>query len=137
MGAEQFRTTAKGATASEAFGLARDQAAWEYGHGGYTGTIAEKSDFVEYQLPKGLTVEEFERLLGDIGDLNKPFPERTKWEEKHHAEQALLREKYEALSARDKDIISRAAEVYDDKWGPAVAVCPEPGVFVFMGLASS
>jgi hypothetical protein len=45
MGAYTFIDTGKGKTAKEAFLAARDSAAWEHGHGGYTGTIAEKHDF--------------------------------------------------------------------------------------------
>jgi hypothetical protein len=46
MGAEEFMTMAVGKTAQEAFLIARDEAAHECGHGGYTGTIAEKDTFV-------------------------------------------------------------------------------------------
>jgi len=52
MGACDFCTTAKGKTAREAFRTAVDQARYEYGHGGYTGTIAEKDKFVMIPLPK-------------------------------------------------------------------------------------
>lgn len=47
MGASTFYTRASGKTAKEAFQAARDNAFWERGHGGYTGTIAEKTSFVE------------------------------------------------------------------------------------------
>lgn len=46
MGASEFMTTAKGRTAEEAFRAAREDALYEYGHGGYTGSVGEKSDFV-------------------------------------------------------------------------------------------
>lgn len=45
MGACTFYQSAEGRTAQEAFKLAREEAAWEHGHGGYTGTIAEKDSF--------------------------------------------------------------------------------------------
>lgn len=45
MGAEQFSVVAEGNSAREAFRSAVEEAAYESGHGGYTGTIAEKSDF--------------------------------------------------------------------------------------------
>ncbi len=45
MGAEQFTCKARGKTAKEAFRAAVEEARYENGHGGYTGTIAEKSDF--------------------------------------------------------------------------------------------
>lgn len=46
MGANTFIVTSSGKTAREAFQAATAQARHEYGHRGYTGTIAEKHDFV-------------------------------------------------------------------------------------------
>ena len=46
MGAEVFESYAQGATAAEAFHNAVNEAQYLHGHGGYTGTIAEKSSFV-------------------------------------------------------------------------------------------
>lgn len=46
MGAEVFTTYAKGTTAKEAFDAAVEQAQYDYGHAGYTGTIAEKAGWV-------------------------------------------------------------------------------------------
>jgi len=42
MGAEVFYNRVKGTSASKAFNEERENACYEYGHGGYTGTIAEK-----------------------------------------------------------------------------------------------
>jgi hypothetical protein len=46
MGAAEFTVTASGKTAQEAFSNAIEEAHWESGHGGYSGTIAEKGSFV-------------------------------------------------------------------------------------------
>src|SRR5687767_876231 len=46
MGAEQFDTYASGQDVREAFNQAVADAQWNYGHAGYTGTIAEKGSFV-------------------------------------------------------------------------------------------
>jgi hypothetical protein len=49
MGAEQFTTTikvSKETTDHDAFVEARDGAKYENGHGGYTGSIAEKNNFI-------------------------------------------------------------------------------------------
>ena len=46
MGADTFTTSAKGRTAEEAFRAAREDACHWHGHGGYTGTIAEKDRLV-------------------------------------------------------------------------------------------
>lgn len=55
MGATTFRHLAKGSTAQEAFANAVSEARYERGHGGYTGTIAEKSSFIKIELPEGRT----------------------------------------------------------------------------------
>ena len=45
MGAQQFEDRVSAPTAKIAFSLAVDQARHEHGHGGYTGTIAEKHEY--------------------------------------------------------------------------------------------
>lgn len=45
MGAAEFMSWGKGTTPQKAFDSAREAALFEYGHGGYTGTIAEKQGF--------------------------------------------------------------------------------------------
>lgn len=43
MGANEFITTGAGETMTDAFQAAVDDARWQHGSGGYTGTIAEKA----------------------------------------------------------------------------------------------
>ncbi|MGW5267165.1 hypothetical protein ACWEQ4_00805 [Rhodococcus sp. NPDC003994] len=45
MGAVDFTASAAGKTVEEAFAAATEQARYDYGHAGYTGTIAEKHSF--------------------------------------------------------------------------------------------
>lgn len=45
MGASEFFNSASGKTVAEAFRNVTEDARYEYGHGGYTGTIAEKNDY--------------------------------------------------------------------------------------------
>lgn len=45
MGGEMFENKASAKTADEAFAKAREKALYDYGHSGYTGTIAEKQEF--------------------------------------------------------------------------------------------
>lgn len=59
MGAQDFTYTATGKTAQDAFDAATSSARHEEGHGGYTGTIAEKSSFKMVSLPEGKTVSAF------------------------------------------------------------------------------
>jgi len=53
MGATTFECEARGSTAQGAFDLAVKEAQHDYGHSGYTGTIAEKETFVQIPLPEG------------------------------------------------------------------------------------
>lgn len=46
MGAQEFQEIGVGTDVTAAFTAARDQALWEHGHGGYTGSLAEKDAFV-------------------------------------------------------------------------------------------
>ena len=59
MGAEQFRAEARGVGAEDAFFMAREQAFYDHGHSGYTGTIAEKSEYEIFDDLGGLSPEEF------------------------------------------------------------------------------
>ena len=68
MGAENFSYTAKGKTAKEAFAAARSQAQYDHGHSGYSGTIAEKSEFVMIDVPAGKNPDEYAELLVHHGD---------------------------------------------------------------------
>lgn len=68
MGAQVFFTTGEGKNATEAFSNAVHNAKYMHGHGGYTGTIAEKHSFVEIDLPNGCDPREFAGKLIDDGD---------------------------------------------------------------------
>ncbi len=52
MGADPFITYARGDSAREAFNTAVEDARYESGNGGYTGSIAEKERFIEIKLPE-------------------------------------------------------------------------------------
>jgi hypothetical protein len=54
-----------------AFSAARESAAWEHGHGGYTGTLAEKHEYVVIQpnpLPQDRADALVERLQQGFDD---------------------------------------------------------------------
>lgn len=68
MGASDFWTKAKGATAAEAFAAARKEAQYEEGHRGYTGTIAEKRSFTVLEPTVGTTPTAFAQALAEGGD---------------------------------------------------------------------
>jgi len=71
LGAQTFSNSASGKTAQAAFNSAVSDAQYESGHGGYSGTIAEKSSFVmcssEVFESKQLAYDFAEKLL-DEGD---------------------------------------------------------------------
>jgi len=68
MGACDFWHRETGIDPETAFARARESAAWEHGHGGYTGTIAEKSDFIMINVPKGTNPEDYAQKLLDEDD---------------------------------------------------------------------
>lgn len=68
MGGEVFFTKASGSSPRQAFRSAVEDAAWEHGHGGYTGTIAEKHDFVMIEVPEGKDPGRYADELINEGD---------------------------------------------------------------------
>lgn len=79
MGAEQFATYWKGENATEAFQAAREDAQWEHGHGGYTGTIAEKSGFkIIAEARPSLSKTDARRMVRMLQDMNDPRQD-DKW----------------------------------------------------------
>lgn len=115
MGADQFQVRASGETVAFAFVNAVKNAQYEHGHGGYTGTIAEKADFIECNLPTGVRGKQVAEALSQSwnGDL------------------VVL----ENLLGPDE--MRRVFAAYDDKWGPAVAIPDGQDHWIFCGWASS
>jgi hypothetical protein len=70
MGGCTFCISAQGGSAKEAFSIAVEQANDEHGRGGYTGTIAEKNEFVMIPVPADRTgdVWGYAQELIDEGD---------------------------------------------------------------------
>jgi hypothetical protein len=146
MGAWFSDTTAVGRTAGEAFSRAQDDARYEYGHGGYTGTIAEKDGYVLIDLPKGLTAERLVRLACDVefeGTVDswelrsareyaatapkghvRSAKAALRRAEKDHAKQVKQAERFwKKLRPEVADAVRLAAEIAcGDKWGPVAAV---------------
>lgn len=107
MGACTFTDVAKGSTAKEAFENATSDARYEHGHGGYTGTIAEKHSFtiIPFTSPSGA---------------EKGTPEFRK-EVGRYADQLIEDDDYRVT----------------DKWGPAGCIDLGNGEYLFFGWASS
>jgi hypothetical protein len=67
MGAEFQVDYGQGGDVKEVYREVRDQAAWEYGHGGYTGTIAESTGVVMFHTAE-MPREEAEALAYESMD---------------------------------------------------------------------
>jgi hypothetical protein len=68
MGATTFQDVGEGRTAKEAFNRLVEDARYENGAGGYTGTIAEKHSFVTIVCPEGKDPFAYADQLIDDGD---------------------------------------------------------------------
>jgi hypothetical protein len=139
MGADNFMVTITAKTAEDGFLAAVDQAQWEYGHGGYTGTIAEKHGFTKISMPARMTVRKFEEVIMEYTDASwavedarsqfqfmagqqrqgNPIPKAAM--AKCLREMQKAEKKRDALEAKYRGI-ARVAELYNDKWGAALCV---------------
>ena len=68
MGANSFETTAFGKTANDAFATAKEQAYYDHGHSGYSGSIAEKDSFIVITLPEGKNPSDYASELMEVDD---------------------------------------------------------------------
>ena len=126
MGAMDYMNVGKGKTAREVFDRLTDDAKWERGHGGYTGTIAEKDSYVEFKRPKGMRRATVIKAVRDLGHnrLNGHGPWPTSDAGK------AIQAKYPKLP------IAAMYEVWRDKWGPSLAIELRKGEYLFAGFAS-
>lgn len=96
MGATDFVEVIVGTDLARAYHDAVERAAWEYGHGGYTGTIAEKPGYVDLgPLPEGITYEELHARLTDM--VRRDLATASPW-------------------------VRKAWMVHREKWGPSLVV---------------
>lgn len=109
MGGASFFHIGVGKTPQEAFNKLADRARYEHGHGGYSGTIAEKPGFELLSPPPGVAALDMAEwvqsyVLPEYRD--EPWNKSGKWKKYPDAREADVR---------------RANEVWIDKWGPAAA----------------
>jgi hypothetical protein len=149
MGAVNFYCEAEGKTLSEAFRSAVDEAYYEYGHRGYTGTIAEKGGVTEFripldclpELPDGLNPSLAMRVDGamcflcecsDDTDIDEALSEdiQSEWSKQAQADARALRE------AMGRKEFARMMDIWYEKWGNAVGFRIDEGVYGFCGMAS-
>ena len=147
MGACNFDTVGYGKTAQEAFSGAVAEAEYEHGHGGYTGTIADKGGFTLFAIPTRAQPSVIDALgqywveydWGELGSVRQtPKVKKEHWPK--------------GFGKKYRELVRRLYQVYDDKWGAAVCIelrgkaaerykrfrRPRRGqkVFYFCGMAS-
>lgn len=102
MGGTTFYTKAEGKNPKEAFERAVKEAKYEYGNRGYTGTIAEKDDFVVIDCPKEMMHSHYASYLikendPRISNNNSPagciFIESLRDAEEEEAEHTVIKTK--------------------------------------------
>ena len=123
MGASEYMNAGKGKTAQVAFDKVTENARWNHGHGGYSGTIAEKYSMVEFPRPKGMRRATVLKAVRDLG--------RIGFDDDGNAKTATVQAKYPKLR------IAAMSEVYEGKWGPSLAIELSKGEYLFAGFASS
>lgn len=142
MGAAEFWVRAEGQTAREAFARAVDDARYEHGHGGYTGTIAEKHGYQLISVPAGADPVAFSKALL-YGRVERWVPgDKNNWNRVTGLRPNEVYELvvFDPLPPEWERIRARYADLLDDKWGPAACVVGgdlggKPS-FIFFGLAS-
>jgi len=123
MGASEYMNWGKGKTADIAFKKVTENARHNHGHGGYSGTIAEKRSMVEFPRPKGMRAKTIVDAVHAIS--------RIGFDDDGNPKTAKVQAKYPKLP------ISKMFEVYRDKWGPSLAIELAKGEYLFAGWASS
>lgn len=89
MGADEFSAVAAGRDAAEAFRAAVDNARFMHGHGGYSGTIAEKHDFVHVAIPARVTYARFRALIDEAVELDYQNPAEARRDLRWHREHGV------------------------------------------------
>lgn len=166
MGACDFTDVGCGKSAQEVFNQLRTDAAYESGHGGYTGTIAEKGSFEMLPTPNTrLNIHNLvECAIGNEATYTiwrkvKEGEELPKWGYRStysdDGTRTVLVPEQKEIPEGTKSWVKRAARIASDKWGPAACVeitgkkakeikerngfkgKRRVKVFMFFGLASS
>jgi len=126
MGADSFEDYGSGATVAEAFHAVVERALWEHGHGGYSGTIAEKGQYALVNVPAGTDVRGLVDTLSMYGYW-KQQAGRDSFE--HHNQMGKDEAKAKIAEAKAKFPgidLSKLTDIYGDKWGPCLAIPTEP-----------
>jgi hypothetical protein len=119
MGAEQFENEVFAKSVAEAFNLAVRQACYDHGHSGYTGTIAEKSDYIVVPRRPRVTAAKAIDAIARAYGASALYETNERWRRQDkEADKAFcqLVNWYGPIAAR------QFVEAYNDKWGPCIAI---------------
>ena len=159
MGATTFQTKATGKDANEAFHNAVEEAYYWNGHGGYSGTIAEKSGYDLWAIPIHLLPKVEPNDFGQVPDIlvrltnacewygdnlyvwtgsrEEKVDPFTNWKGSDYAFQNLAHDDALILvKAMGAEKFWSMCQTYNDKWGSAVAVKLSDDEYGFFGWAS-
>ena len=129
MGASHFYAEAVGETARKAFHTAVENALDYHGRGGYTGSIAEKNDFVVLTVPPSQdhSRKQWCRVVQNA---------ETFYEETQQQVKARMQKAFPDLTPREIVQAIRDNSKVSDKWGPAGCVALGKNRYAFFGWAS-
>ena len=149
MGAEVFEVEANGKDMKEAFQFAVDTAFYDWGHSGYTGTIAEKPGAYLIPTPAGVLAQDVKNMIEKAQRWDDFYTWPNQTPEQKAKQDEYLSESKEAFKQVVKwygeDEASKIVKKSDAKWDEAIAIeltddeHPKDGErwFLFFGWASS
>lgn len=123
MGACEFNNVAVGSNVDEAFSRTVQDAQYEHGHGGYSGTIAEKGSYRLFPLPditgaSPYAIADF--VVSGIYGVEDGEP----WEIVSYSS-TVIDGRYQTTSTpipeSQRRVLRAIHDAVDDKWGPAGA----------------
>ncbi len=126
MGADLFDTETTGKDFDEAFQRAVDNAFYDYGHAGYTGSICEKPGAYLIPTPKGTKAYDVMRVIVDAQGWDEPLrmnpsnPEFAERQKKHHEQTAVAFKQVVKWFGHDE--AEKIVTMSDDKWADAVGI---------------
>ena len=127
MGAEAFEVMTNGKDVAEAFTRAVDDAFYDYGHSGYTGSICEKPGAYLIPTPKGVTAQDVAEAIMAAQGWDNPRSEWPDMKPEFVEQQNKYYELAEAAFAKvakwfGQHEAEKIVKMSDDKWDDAVAI---------------
>jgi hypothetical protein len=129
MGAADFTTTATGKTADEAFRAAVAEAKRQHGHRSYTGSIAEKRTFIEFNADA--------ECAKTTGRLRTVLAEGGPWDGSEYVRSLVTRVGYGEVRALADALLVLEDSRISEKWGPAGCLHLGEDQWLFFGVAST